>query len=116
VPNLITDRGLWVIGFELGGNVRRLMYQSLIWPAVLGYDAGRLSAALDPKNSKSLADSLVDRVRRNVQLGRDLFRTEVLVDEAQTIELAGSELGDPRRHQVRRARAGGLTRRIVRSV
>src|SRR5689334_23449589 len=35
VPNLITDRGLWVAGLELDGNVRRLMYQSLIWSAVL---------------------------------------------------------------------------------
>src|SRR3954462_12967124 len=47
VPNLMTDRGLWVACVDGGLNVRRLMYQSLIWPTVLRNDAGRLRAPLD---------------------------------------------------------------------
>jgi len=44
-------------------NVRRLMYQSLIWPAVLGNEARRLAAALDAQDMERAANALVDRVR-----------------------------------------------------
>ena len=50
------------------------MYQSLIWPAVLGDDARGLGAALDAEDLERLADPLIDGVRRNVELGRDLLR------------------------------------------
>jgi hypothetical protein len=88
VPNLNADRSFWVT--VLGGrlNVRRLMYQTLIWPAVLRDNACRLIAPLHAKRGERLADALVDGVRRNLQLGGDLFGGEELVDEAQTIELA----------------------------
>jgi len=63
VPNLMTDRGFWLAGTGLLLNVRRLMYQSLIWPVMAGNDPRGLSAALHPKNSKSLPNALVDGVR-----------------------------------------------------
>jgi hypothetical protein len=49
------------------------MYQSLIWSAVLADDARRLRAPLDAKDSKGLADSLVDGMRGNLELGGDFF-------------------------------------------
>jgi hypothetical protein len=65
VPNLFADRGLWVACGMGSLNVRRLMYQSLIWPAVLRDQARRLSAAGNAENLQRLADSLVDRVGRD---------------------------------------------------
>jgi hypothetical protein len=70
----MTDRGLWVAGLFAGGNVRRLMYQSLIWAFVLRHDARRLRAALDAEDLKRLPDALIDGVRRDVKLCSDLFR------------------------------------------
>jgi hypothetical protein len=96
VPKLIPDRGLWVAGCTAALNVRRLMYQSLIWAAVLCDDACCLAAALYSKDVESAADALVDGVRRDVELGRDLFRRQVLVDEEQTVELTSAEPRDAR--------------------
>ncbi|MES2136402.1 MAG: hypothetical protein V4502_05000 [Pseudomonadota bacterium] len=85
----MTDRGLWVAGLGGGGNVRRLMYQPLIWSAVLGDEARRLRSALDAKDRKRLADALVDGVGGDIELGGDLFRRQMLVDESEAVELAG---------------------------
>jgi hypothetical protein len=112
----MTDRGFWVAGLGLGGNVRRLMYQSLIWVFVAGDDARRLCAPLDTEDAKRLPDPLIDGVRRDVELGRNLLRIEVLVDEKEAVELTGAELRYARGHQILRARITGLTRRIMRSV
>src|SRR2546423_14399380 len=60
VPNLMTDRGLWVAGLDGGLNVRRLMYQSLIWSAVLGNKARCLGAAFDAERRQRLTHTLVD--------------------------------------------------------
>jgi hypothetical protein len=100
VPNLIADRPGWV---RLGGwnlNVRRLMYQPLIWLVQASDDARRLGAPLDAQGLEREADALVDRVRRDFELGRNLFRRKVLVDEQQAVELAPGELGDSLRHVV----------------
>ena len=64
------------------------MYQSLIWLGVLRDDARRLGSALDTQGLKRAADSLVDGVRRDIELSRNLFRGQVLVDEAEAFELA----------------------------
>jgi hypothetical protein len=93
VPNLMTDRGLWVTGFWRGWNVRRLMYQPLIWALVLGDDARCLGPPLDAKDLKRLPDALVDGVRRNVQLGRNLLGREMPIDKSQAIQLAGGQAG-----------------------
>jgi hypothetical protein len=81
----MADRGFWVTGLWLGGNVRRLMYQPLIWPFRLGNDARRLGAALDSEDGERLADTLVDRVRRDVELRRDFLGAKMLVDEEQAV-------------------------------
>ena len=78
------------------------MYQPLIWLAALRHEAGSLGAALDPENLEGLADALVDRVRGDFELGRDLFGRKMLVDEAQTVELAGSQPGNTRRQIIPR--------------
>ena len=87
MPNLIADRGLWVAGFAWCLNVRRLMYQTLIWTTVLSDQPGGLRAAFDTKNLQRFTNPLVDRVRRNIELDRDLFRRPMLVDETQAIKL-----------------------------
>ena len=69
-------------------NVRRLMYQSLIFAAVTGDDARGLAAALDAEDMERAADALVDGVRRNVELGRDFLRGQMVVRPA-----AGSRVG-----------------------
>jgi hypothetical protein len=94
VPNLITDRVVGVAFSAARLNVRRLMYQSLIWPAVLRDEPRRLLARVDSEGVKRLANSLVDGVRGNAELGGDLLRAEVLVDKAQAVELAGAQASD----------------------
>jgi len=74
VPNLKSDRGIWFAGFVVALNVRRLMYQPLIWAGVLGNDARGLAAALDAKDVQGTANALVDGVRRDCELAGDLFR------------------------------------------
>jgi len=92
------------------------MYQSLIWPSVLGDHSSRLRPALDAQRRERLANALVDGVRRNAELGCDFLGIEMLVDEEEAIELARSQSGDARGHQVRRFLLPVLTRRISRSV
>ncbi len=74
------------------------MYQSLIWFFVLGNEARRLRSAFDAENAERLADALIDRVRRDMELGRDLLGTEVLIDEQKTIKLAWAQPGDALGH------------------
>jgi hypothetical protein len=63
-----------MLGGEGTLNVRRLMYQSLIWLMMPGHDAGGLSTPLHAQRLKRYANALVDRVRRDVELGRDFLR------------------------------------------
>jgi hypothetical protein len=84
----MTDRGFQVAGLIFPVNVRRLMYQSLILALVLRDDASGLGAALNSKNSKGLANALVDRVRGDIELARNFLGAEVLVDQEEAVELA----------------------------
>ena len=59
----MTDRGLWLGGFGSRLNVRRLMYQTLIWAAVLRNDARGLGPAFDAEDLERLTDALIDGVR-----------------------------------------------------
>jgi hypothetical protein len=76
------------------------MYQSLIWSAVLGDDARRLRSALDSEDLQRLANALVDGVRRDAELGSDLLGIEVLVDEAEAVELPGAQPRHPLRDRI----------------
>ena len=67
------------------------MYQTLIWSAVAGDDAGGLGPALDSQDVESAADTLVDGVRGDLELGGDFLGRQMLVDQAQAIELAGAQ-------------------------
>jgi hypothetical protein len=100
----MTDRGFWVVGFWVCGNVRRLMYQPLIWVyagcRVLRDEARGLCTTFDAQDRKRLSDTLVDRVRRYLELGRDFLGREVLADKAQAVELAGRQAAYATRHVV----------------
>jgi hypothetical protein len=87
----MTDRGFLVAWIGVGLKVRRLMYQSLIWTRMLGDEARGLGAALDSQDLESAANALVDRVRRDVELGRNFLGRKVLVDQPKAIELPGAE-------------------------
>ena len=90
---LIAPDGVRVGGADL--NVRRLMYQSLIWLVVASYEARRLRAPFHAERLKREANALVDGVRRDVQLRRDFLGRKVLVDEQKTIELPARQLCEP---------------------
>jgi hypothetical protein len=98
----MTDRGHWLAAIRVGLNMRRLMYQTLMCGGaglgapgvVLGDQAGCLRAAFDAENVQRAADALIDGVRRDVELGGDFLGVEVLVDQAQAIELARREAGN----------------------
>jgi hypothetical protein len=70
----MTDRGFWFAWDASGLNVRRLMYQSLIWHRVAGNCTGGLRTPLDAEYLERLTDSLVYSVRRDVELRRDFLR------------------------------------------
>jgi hypothetical protein len=107
VPNLMTDRGFWVTGFAKSLNVRRLMYQSLIWAAVLGDEPRRLGAPFDAEDLERQADALIDRVGRNVEFARDFLGRQMLIDKSQAIELTGTEPADPLRDRFIGRQAAG---------
>ena len=96
----MADRGVWVAGLGIAGNVRRLMYQSLIWAAVASDDAGRMGPAFDAEGRKGLADALIDGVRRNLELGRNLLGRQELIDQQQAVELSAAQARDPLRHLI----------------
>src|SRR5690242_19079615 len=73
VPNLIADRSVWLGRLGLGGNVRRLMYQSLIWSGILSDDPRCMLAGVDAEGGERLPDPLVDGVRRHPELGRNFL-------------------------------------------
>jgi hypothetical protein len=81
VPNLLADRGVWVGLGEHRLNVRRLMYQPLIWLRVVRDDAGGLLAPAYAEDVERLPDPLIDGMRRDVELGRDFLGRQMLVDE-----------------------------------
>jgi hypothetical protein len=97
VPNLIADRGELVACRGAGLNVRRLMYQTLIWLAVLGHEACGLGSARNAESLERLANPLVDGMRRDSELDRDLFRGKMLRDKEQAVELAARQF----RHALR---------------
>jgi hypothetical protein len=70
------------------------MYQPLIWPTVEGNEASGLRATLHAQDLEGSPDALIDRVRRNAELGRNLFGGKVLVDEPQAVELPGAQPRD----------------------
>jgi len=71
------------------------MYQSLIWVGILGDDARRLRSASHAEDLERQPNALVDRMRRDAELGRDFLGTQVLADEPQTIELALAQPRNP---------------------
>jgi hypothetical protein len=48
---------------------------------MIGNDPCSLRAALDAQDLERLAHTLVDRVRRDAELGGDLLRVQVAIDE-----------------------------------
>jgi hypothetical protein len=86
------------------------MYQPLIWPTVLGYDARSLGATSHTQCVERLANALIHGVRRNVELSRNFLRGEMLIDKAKAIELAGAQARDPRYHIVVRRAVGPVSR------
>ena len=62
VPNLKTDRPTSLLDWGAMLNVRRLMYQSLIWAGRSRDHARGLRPPFDPKNMKGAAHTLVDGV------------------------------------------------------
>jgi hypothetical protein len=110
----MTDRGLWFVPVRVWLNVRRLMYQSLIWLPVAGNDAGGMRPSLDAEDLQGQANALVDGMRRDLQLGRDFLRVEVLVDEEKAVQLAGAQSGDALSHDVLITRAVPVLRHVMR--
>jgi hypothetical protein len=98
VPNLIADRPQWLAHQLPRLNMRRLMYQPLIFPSVVRYEAGGLGPALYAKDLQGLAHALVDGVRRDLELSGDFLGRQMLIDQAQAIELARAKARHSLRH------------------
>src|SRR5690348_4703140 len=94
------DRGVWLAAGEPAVDVRRLMYQSLIWLGKLRDDARGLLPAVHAKDAERLPDPLVHGVRGNVELGRDFLRRQMLVHEAQAVELPRAQARDELGHRI----------------
>jgi len=100
VPNLNAGRSVGVAGFVKCLNVRRLMYQTLIWSAELRDETSGLRTPLHAERVERLTDALVDSMGGDPKLVRDLLGRQMLVDQAQAIELAVGESRDPRSYRV----------------
>ena len=96
MPNLNTDRAAGVALAAAALNVRRLMYQSLIWFVNVRDHSRGMRPAFDAQDVQGSANTLVDSVRRDAELDRNLLRGQMLVDQEQAIELALAKLGDTR--------------------
>lgn len=97
-------------------NVRCLMYQSLICGAILCDSASGLASPLDAERCKSLANALIYGVRRDVELGGNFLRIEVLVYQSEAGQLPFCEPRYTSSHRVGRANVDGLTRLATCSV
>jgi hypothetical protein len=70
----MTDRGHWLGANPAGLNIRRLMYQTLMWRrgrtgragCMLSDYSRSLGAPFDTKQLERPADALVDGVRRDI--------------------------------------------------
>ena len=74
VPNLKTDRPTSLVDWGVSLNVRRLMYQPLIWAGRLRDHPRGLRAALDAEDMQGATHPLVDRVRGDAELLGDFLR------------------------------------------
>lgn len=74
------------------------MYQTLIWFGVTRHDACGLCTAFDSEHLQGEPNALIDGMGRDIELGRNLFRRKVLVDEQKTVELPTRELSNPLGH------------------
>jgi hypothetical protein len=95
VPNLFADRAFWVPFGLVRLNVRRLMYQTLIWSAHPRDETRCLRTAVDAEDLQRAANALVDGMGRNIELDRDFLGRQMLVDQAQAIELARTQPRNP---------------------
>src|SRR4030095_14927270 len=93
VPNLKTDRTAGMAPESAALNVRRLMYQTLIWSLHLRDHARCLRTAIDAQHMQGAANALVDGVRGNAEFDGDFLGGHMMIDEQQAIELA---LAQPR--------------------
>jgi hypothetical protein len=105
VPNLSADRAFFVSGLGWKVDVRRLMYQTLICRVVGRYrgpDKSRsLAPALDAKLFQGAADSLVDGVGADAQVGGDFLTAMVPIDQQQAFDLPLAEARNQRLRAVR---------------
>jgi hypothetical protein len=96
VPNLITGRVGLLVACLAALNVRRLMYQSLIWRTVTSDEPCRVLASIHSQDLKGLPNPLIDRVMRNPELCGDFLGIEMLVNEMKTVELSPAQALDSR--------------------
>ncbi|MDQ3245681.1 MAG: hypothetical protein M3Q52_02070 [Pseudomonadota bacterium] len=73
VPNLNADRPVGLARRFPGLNVRRLMYQTLIWTVELSNEPSGLGAPLNAERVQGAANALIDGVRRDPELDRDFL-------------------------------------------
>ena len=90
VPNLITDRPTSLVVWGAVLNVRRLMYQSLIWAGGLRDHARGLRPPLDAEDMQRAAHTLVDGMGGNAKFLGNFLGRKMLVDQLQTCELAAA--------------------------
>ena len=91
----MTDRVPWVARINLALNVRRLMYQTLIWLVVLRHEASGLSSPFNAEDVDRLSNALIDGVRRDIEFARDLLGRQMPVDETQAVQLTRGQPCDP---------------------
>jgi hypothetical protein len=94
VPNLKTDRIGWVARGRFALNVRRLMYQSLIWAVHPSYQSRSLRTSLDAQDVERTSDSLVNRMRGNPEFNGDFLGRKMLIDQKQRVELSLAQPAD----------------------
>src|SRR5215207_6414382 len=81
-----------------GGSANRGTTGSLRGP--LAHPGGELGAVLEPGLGKGVADVVLDRPHRELELGGDLLVRETLGDEARHLRLALAQASPPGRSRL----------------
>jgi len=95
VPNLSADRAVFLSEPGSRVDVRRLMYQTLIYGVIHGElirdHARSIAPPLNVELFQCATDPLIDRVRADAQFGCDFLAAIVAINQQQTLDLALSE-------------------------
>jgi hypothetical protein len=95
VPNLSADRAVFLSELSRRVDVRRLMYQTLIYGVIgrnlIRYHSRGIASPLYTELVQGAANALIDRMGADPQFGRDFLAAVMAINQQQALDLAFSK-------------------------